>query len=135
MAYKPILHKEHKEGDQCVIEVDDNTYFKSNLDENEIIIENLYSKSCPINRNCIEYIEEDRLSLFCEHFGNLFQITPSQFSYESLFCEKDKMYHEVFEIKPLTCPIARYSCQGCKKLINIIAKPYPQKSHCHVVCE
>ena len=135
MTYKPVLYIERKNGKRYFIFNDDSASMGSNLAVNEFIIADLYSKRCPIGQHCIEYIEEDHLNHFCEHFGNLFQITPSQFSPESLFCKKDKMYHEVSGLKAFNCPLGQDDCRECKKLTNIIAKPFPDKSHCYVVCE
>jgi len=135
MTFKPVLYKERKDGKRYFIFNDDSDALGFNLNVNEMIIADLHSALCPIGEHCIEYIEEDRLNHFCEHFGNFFQLTLSQFSPEGLFCKKDKMYHEVSGLRPFNCPSKRDDCRECKKLINIIARPFPDKSHCHVVCD
>ena len=134
MKYQPVIIKKDKEGDQFIIINDSSSVFENNLSENENIIDQLYSEHCPINRNCIDYIEKDQVSRFCGHFKNLFQLTENEFSYEGLFCNKSKKYYNTSVLKPLNCPIPKDSCLGCDRLINIKAIPYPEKSHCHVVC-
>ena len=134
MKYKQILLKNDKDGKQYIITNDDSSAFKPNLSDSEIIIGQLFSENCPINRNCIDYSEKDRSSRFCGHFINLMQLTYNVFSPEGLFCSKSKMYHSVSVLKPFNCPLSRDSCIMCDELVNIKAIPYPEKSNCHVVC-
>ncbi|MEW6673383.1 MAG: hypothetical protein AB1427_16900 [Thermodesulfobacteriota bacterium] len=134
MNYKHIIFKKDKEGDLYVITNDDGSAFRTNLNENEIVIGQLFSDSCPINRSCIDYIETKKVSRFCGHFINLMQLTAHAFSPEGLFCRKSKKYHPVSVLRPHNCPLSGDSCLGCDRLANIKAVPYPEKSNCHVVC-
>jgi len=127
MKYKQIIYKKNKEGDLLIIVNDDSTPFKTNLGDNEIIIRQLSSENCPINRSCIDYIETDRFSRLCKHFINLMQLTRQTFSQEALFCSKNKKYHGVSVLKPIKCPSAKDSCLVCGDLANVKAVPYPEK--------
>jgi len=134
MKYKPVIIKKDKDGDQFIIRNDDGSVFENNLRDIEVIIDQLLSEYCPINRNCIDYIEKDKASRICGHFKNLFQLDENVFSDESIFCEKSKKYHTLSVLKPLNCTVSKDSCLGCEKILDIKAIPYPEKSHSHVVC-
>ena len=131
MAYKPIIFERNKDGNQYAIINDDGPSFKTNLNDNEILIKELSHSSCPLKRNCIDYAIVDiygKISILCENFKEIFR---SEFS---IFCSKSDKYIDVSTLKPFCCPNSRENCMGCNNLINIVAKPYPEKSNCHVVC-
>ena len=134
MPYKPILFKKDKDANQYIIINNDNSVFKPNLNDNEILLDQLRSKDCPIKLDCIDNVWDKRASKYCEHFKDFFQIAHNHYSYDSFFCNKDRMYKEVSKLKPVNCPNGKDSCIGCEKFVKIEAKPYPEKSNCHVVC-
>ena len=133
MKYKPIIFERNKDGDQYIIVNDDRLEFEANLGDNENIIGQLSSRQCPIGQTCVDYIEENHISRFCQHFICFLQIAPYQFSFERFFCNKGRTYREVSVIKPASCNEGR-NCIACGKLLNIRAIPFPEKSNCHVVC-
>jgi len=134
MPYKSILYKKDKDADQYVIVNDDNSEFKPNLNANEILIDQLTSKYCPLQRGCIDNVRDKGASIYCEHFHDFFQIAHDYYSYENFFCSKDRKYKVVSKLKPVDCASGKDSCIGCEKFKKIEAKPYPEKSNCHVVC-
>ncbi len=134
MPYKPILFKKDKDGNQYAIINDDDSAFAPNLSDNEIAIGILSSAYCPFGQYCIDNFLVKGLSIYCEHFKNFFQIDPDHYSYEGFYCNKDGKYKEVSELKPINCPNGNDSCIGCKKIIKVVTKPYPEKSNSHVVC-
>lgn len=135
MKYQPFLFENNKDSDQYIILNDDNSNFNVNLKDNEVIIRQLSAAHCPADRICIGYKEKYKASVLCKHFINLFQISEKVFSPDSLFCDRTKRYCEVKTLMPVKCPAGKNNCLKCKKLVNIIAIPYPEKSNCHVVCD
>lgn len=135
MKYRPVSFENNKGNDQFVILNDDNSTFRTNLEDNEIIIKQLSTTHCPAEQICIGYKEKYKVSVVCKHFVNFFQITEKLFSYESFFCDKAKKYCEVKTLIPLNCPGGKNNCLKCRKLFNVIAIPYPEKSNCHVICD
>jgi hypothetical protein len=134
VRYKAIVFKKDEHGNQYVITNDDDSVFKSNLYDNEVIIDKLVSKLCPIKQICVNYIKKDDLSLFCEHFRGFFQTALDQYDFESFFCNKGKKYREVSQLKPLNCSKENENCIGCEKLSSVEVISYPEKSNSHVVC-
>ncbi len=135
MPYKPIFFKRDKDGNQYAIINDDNSAFKPNLNDNEILLDKLTSKYCPIRRYCIDSVMVKGVNIYCEYFKGFFQIAPDHYSYESFFCNKDGKYKDVAKLEPVNCPNGKDNCLGCEKIIKIVAIPYPEKSNCHVVCD
>ena len=66
MPYKPILFKKDKDANLYIIVNDDNSAFKPNLNDNEILLDNLTSKDCPIIRGCIDNVRDKGASICCE---------------------------------------------------------------------
>lgn len=134
MQYKAVKFSKDKKDNRYLIVNDGGPFFETNLRDNEIIIEQLFSKHCPLNQNCIDYIKENGFSRFCRHFVCFAQITPHQFSFDSFFCSIDRSYRLVSELKPLNCSIGRKRCVQSKHLKDVVITPYPHKSNCHVIC-
>lgn len=134
MRYKPIVFKKDASGNQYAITNDDNSVFKHNLSDNEVIVDKLVSNHCPIKRNCADYIKKGGTSLFCEHFNGFFQISFDLYGFESFFCNQEKKYREVSQLKPFNCPNDNENCIECEKLLNVSVISYPEKSNSHVIC-
>ena len=134
MPYKAILFKRNKDTNQYAIINDDNSAFFPNLSHNEFAIDILSSEYCPLNLPCIDRTLEEGISIYCEYFVGFFEVRSDHFSYKSFYCNRDEKYREVSKLKPVDCPNGKVSCIGCKKLIKVVPKPYPEKSNCHVVC-
>ena len=98
------------------------------------MMSNLSSDTCPIGRYCINNYLVKGLSLYCEHFEGFFPINSDYFSFNSFYCKKDERYKEISKLEPDDCPNGKESCLGCEKIIRVEAKPYPEKSHCYIVC-
>lgn len=134
MRDKPVVIQKNEVGSQHTSINHDNSLFFSNLNHNEIVIQQLSAGQCPVGRNCIEYHRPDQSSRRCEYFKNFFQLTESRFFHKGLFCDKSKNYQKVSVLRPLDCPDSRNSCLGCERLVNIIGIPYSENTNSHLVC-